>query len=175
MEGAGEQSNRSSAKGHPMCPLAPILSWVWGWGRGHCTNSGSESPQKAASLEMNENLDFLFPEHVTGSGIILGGLNPCMTHCMRGCEPCYWTEALFTCGAGSFYWKGHWGTLVQAWTWEASEMEPCSFPRSPQVQGPPRLRPQFHLALAHLQIRDRMSQNVRVCECTCGYLYERAC
>lgn len=105
-------------------------------------------------------LNLLCKQHVTGSGIILGGLNACMTHCTRGFEPCYCTEALFTRGAGSFYWKGHWGTLVQAWTWEASVTEPCSFPHSPQVQGPPRLRPQLHLALAHLQIHDRMSQNV---------------
>ena len=49
------------------------------------------------------------------------------------------------------------------------------FPHSPQVQGPPRLRSQLHLALAHLQIHDRMSQNVQVCECTCGYLCKRAC
>lgn len=76
---------------------------------------------------MNENLNFLFPEHVTGSGIILGGLKPCMAYCTPGCKPCCWTEALFTRGAGSFYWKGHWGTLVQTWTWEASETEPRSF------------------------------------------------
>ena len=51
-EGAGEQSNRGSAKGHPMTPLAPTLSWVWGWDRGHYTNSGSEPPLQAACYRL---------------------------------------------------------------------------------------------------------------------------